>query len=79
MDAPKRSVHVSRVSSAKSAVARGRFSVRWIISGRLGLTQLPAICEVGGDGEEVAFLWHVQFSGAEVAVAALEVVGDAFV
>ena len=54
-------------------------SVRWIISGRLGLTQLPAICEAGGDGEEVAFLWHVQFSGAEVAVAALEVVGDAFV
>ena len=53
--------------------------MRWIISGRLGLTQLPAVCEVGGDGEEVAFLWHVQFSGAEVAVAALEVVGDAFV
>ena len=50
--------------------------MRWIISGRLGLTQLPAVCEVGGDGEEVAFLWHVQFSGAEVAVAALEVVGD---
>lgn len=39
-------------------------SMRWIISGRLGLTQLPAICEAGGDGEEVAFLWHVSF-GAE--------------
>lgn len=39
--------------------AHGRSSVfvRGLIYGRSGLTQLPAICEVGGDGEQVTRLW----------------------
>lgn len=50
-----------------------------VIPRRLRLTQLPAICEVGGDGEEVALLWHDQFSGVEIAVAPLGIMGDTFV
>lgn len=53
--------------------------MRGMIVERLGLTQLPAVREAGGDGEDVAHLWHVQFSGVEVAIAPLEVVGDAFI
>lgn len=53
--------------------------VRGLMYGRLGLTQLPAICEVGGDGEQVTRLWQVQFSGVEILVAPLQVMGDAFI
>lgn len=53
--------------------------VRGLIYGRSGLTQLPAICEVGGDGEQVTRLWQIQFSGVEILVAPLQVVGDAFI